>query len=315
MIGAAAKQPSAARLRRRNGRLAILISVIAVLGLSVGVEDFSSGVNLSNMVQQNAALFAVALGQTFVIIAGGLDVSAGSVVSLTTVILSLGLPAPAAFAIALLAGLSVGLVNGIGIVRGGVHPIIMTLSTMSIVQGIALSLRPVPGGTAPDALMRLIDIHPFGLPLAAYWVATLAIFCGVLLYHSTFGLRLHAVGASPVNASFAGVDIGRTIVAAYVLSSLSAVIAGVQIAGRIGSGDPLVGSAFAIDAITAVALGGTLLSGGIGSIGGTVAGVVLLALASNGMNHLDVPVFYQQFLKGALLVAVVCLYRRKEPGL
>jgi len=314
MIAGLAGQPSAAHLRRRNGRLAMLMAIIVMAILIVSVPGFTSGVNLANIVQQNTALLAVALGQTFVIIAGGLDVSVGSVISLTTVILSLDLPWPVVTALALAAGLGVGVINGVGVVRG-VHPIIMTLSTMSVVQGIALAIREVPGGAAPAYLIWLVNAQIFGVPLSLLWSLGLVFLCGVLLYRSAFGLRLYAVGASSINAAFSGVGTARIIIAAYVLSALTAVVAGMQVAGRISSGDPLVGAAFAVDAITAVALGGTLLSGGIGSIGGTVAGVVLLAFIANGMNHLDVPVFYQQALKGFLLVAVVCFYRRKEPGL
>lgn len=314
MTERAAANLSAAVLRRRNGRLAIVLSLALFAGLSLGVPDFLSVVNLTNILQQNAALLTVALGQTFVIIAGGLDVSVGSVISLTTVILSLDLAWPATTALALAAGLCVGLVNGLGVARG-VHPIIMTLSTMSIVQGVALAIREVPGGAVPPYLTWVMTVELMGIPLSFICGMALALLMALLLYHTSFGLRLFALGAAPANAAIAGVGTARLVVIAYLLSALSAVIAGMQIAGRIGSGEPLVGAVFSVDAITAVALGGTLLSGGFGSIGGTVAGVALLALIANGMNHLDVPVFYQQVLKGALLVAVVCFYRRKEPGL
>jgi ribose transport system permease protein len=314
MTASVATRSSAATLRRRNGRLAIILSALLFIGLSLGVADFFAAVNLTNIVQQNSALLTVALGQTFVIIAGGLDVSVGSVISLTTVILSLDLPWPLTTALALLAGLSVGLVNGLGIVRG-VHPIIMTLSTMSIVQGVALAIREVPGGTVPVYLTWMMATELLGVPLTFFWSVALAPLLALILYHTVLGIRLYALGAAPGNAAVAGVATARIIVIVYMLSALTAVLAGMQLAGRIGTGEPLVGAVFAVDAITAVALGGTLLSGGIGSIGGTVAGVVLLALIANGMNHLDVPVFYQQVLKGLLLVAVVCFYRRREPGL
>jgi ribose transport system permease protein len=305
---------AAATIRRRNGRLAIVLSALLFVALSLAVTDFFTAVNLTNIVLQNSALLTVALGQTFVIIAGGLDVSVGSVISLTTVILSLDLPWPLATALALCAGLCVGLVNGLGVVRG-VHPIIMTLSTMSVVQGVALAIREVPGGTVPAYLTWMMTTELLGIPLSFFWSVALALLLALILYRTAFGVRLYAVGAQPANAAVAGVATGRLIMLAYLLSALTAVLAGMQIAGRIGTGEPLVGAVFAVDAITAVALGGTLLSGGIGSIGGTVAGVLLLALIANGMNHLDVPVFYQQVLKGLLLVAVVCFYRRKEPGL
>lgn len=314
MTASVATRSSAATLRRRNGRLAIILSALLFIGLSLGVADFFAAVNLTNIVQQNSALLTVALGQTFVIIAGGLDVSVGSVISLTTVILSLDLPWPLTTALALLAGLSVGLVNGLGIVRG-VHPIIMTLSTMSIVQGVALAIREVPGGTVPVYLTWMMATELLGVPLTFFWSVALAPLLALILYHTVLGIRLYALGAAPGNAAVAGVATARIIVIVYMLSALTAVLAGMQLAGRIGTGEPLVGAVFAVDAITAVALGGTLLSGGIGSIGGTVAGVVLLALIANGMNHLDVPVFYQQVLKGLLLVAVVCFYRRRDPGL
>lgn len=314
MTARAAVPLPAEKLRRRNGWLAVILSAILFVALSFSVRDFADPINLANIVQQNSALLTVALGQTFVIIAGGLDVSVGSVISLTTVLLSLDLPWPVTTALALSAGLCIGLINGLGVVRG-VHPIIMTLSTMSVVQGMALAIREVPGGSVPAYLTWAMNAGFLGIPLSLFWAGVLVFLFALILYRSVFGMRLYSLGASLANASIAGVNTSRIIIVAYMMSALTAVLAGMQVAGRIGTGEPLVGAVFAVDAITAVALGGTLLSGSIGSIGGTVAGIVLLALIANGMNHLDVPVFYQQVLKGLLLVAVVCFYRRKEPGL
>lgn len=314
MSGVARHAPAAA-LRRRGGRVALAAAAALAVAIALAAPGFASPANLSNLLVQNAALLAAALGQSLVVLAGGLDISAGSVVSLTTVVLSLDAPAWVTLPVAAAMWILVGVVNGLGVAWARVHPIIMTLSSMTILQGVALALRPSPGGAVPPALVDIANLEIAGLPLPLFWGAGLVAITAYVLYATRFGLHLYAVGAAPANARFAGVPTASVLVAAYVASALGAGIAGLHVAGRIGSGDALVGQSFSVDAITAVALGGTLLSGGAGSVGGTVAGVAILALVANGMNFLGVPVFYQYVLKGGLLIAAVCLFRRSEPGL
>ena len=235
--------------------------------------------------------------------------------SLTTAILSLDLNPAATIPLAFGAAVLVGLCNGVGVTMLRIHPILMTLSSMTVVQGITLLLRPVPGGKVPAVVTDTANAVVAGLPLPIVLTAA-AVSVGILVLNRTrFGLHVLAVGASPDNARLGGVNVNRVLLGCYVLASLFAALAGFHLAGRIGSGDPLVGDAFSVDSIAAAALGGTLLAGGLGSIGGTLGGVALLALVANGLNLLDVSPFYQMLIKGALLVAAVCAHRRNEPGL
>ena len=308
--------PTATAARRfRTGWPGYGIAVVLFVALSLTTSDFLRSGNIVNLFNQQAALTNVAIGQTFVLIAAGLDISVGAVMSLTTAILSLDLPAVVSIPLAFAAAALVGLCNGVGVTVFRIHPILMTLSSMTVVQGVTLLLRPVPGGRVPAVVTVMANATVGGLPVPVI-LTVVVVGVGILILNrTTFGLHVLAVGASPDNARLGGVPVNRVLLGCYVLASLFAAVAGFHLAGRIGSGDPLVGDTFSVDSIAAAALGGTLLAGGIGSIAGTVGGVALLALLANGLNLLDVSPFYQIVIKGLLLVLVVCAHRRNEAGL
>lgn len=293
-----------------------LATVIALaLCLAVRSETFMAPQNLQNLVGQATPLLLASLGQLMVVLIGGLDLSVGAVISLTTVILASDGPAwvvlPAVFA----AAAAIGLVNGIAVSRLHVHPIIATLSTMSLVQGATLLIRPVAGGSVPGAVVSMVNAAPLGIPMSMFWSAA-AITIGWKLAHgSRFGLHLFAVGGGPAVARSYGIGVHRVTITAYMLSSMFAAAAAVFLAGRVASGDPLIGELFAIESITAVALGGVQLAGGVGSVRGAITGVAFLSLLANGMNLENVSAFIQTVTKGLILLAVVALQPRKNIGL
>lgn len=214
----------------------------------------------------------------------------------------------------------IGLVNGFVVTRFRVHPIIATLSTQYILLGITRILRPVSGGAVPDIVIASVSGSLFGVPFPVFWAIATTAVAWKLLYGSRFGLHLFAIGGGVASgteeaARNFGVPDVRIILLAYIVSSLFAALAGVFLAGRIVSGDPNVGLLFELDAITAVAIGGTHLSGGIGSLGGTVIGAVTMVLLANGMNLTAVSPFIQTIIKGAILLFVVGLQSRKKMGL
>ncbi|MDQ0470942.1 ABC transporter permease [Labrys wisconsinensis] len=293
--------------------LGFLVVVVAVVSLSAPL--FVTAGNLSNVAAQVAPLLISAVGQTFVIIAGGLDLSVGALISLTTGLLVLDLPSWAVVLLVLAVAAAVGAVNGIGVAWLNVHPIIMTLASMSMVQGAALLVRPVPGGTPPAWVSLAVADDILGVHAAILWIVAFSGLAAVLLYRTRFGLHLFALGGDQASAGLNGVPVRRDIVLAYMLSSLFAAGAGVFLAGRIASGDANVGTVFGIDSITAVALGGTSLSGGVGSLVGTMLGAVIVGVIGNGMNLMNVSAFLQTVIKGALLLAVVCIQRRRTIGL
>jgi ribose transport system permease protein len=298
--------------------LAIAVALVAIL--SIGTEQFATRENLFNLIAQAMPLLIAAIGQLFVILVGGLDLSVGSIISFSTAILSLDGPAvlliPAVFVLAAL----VGLINGLVITKMGVHPIIATLAMQYVLLGITRILRPVSGGTVPDLVIAAVRGSVLGVPLPLFWGIIAIGLAAKILYGSRFGLHLFAIGGGVAAgmedaASTYGIRVGRNIVLAYVASALFAALAGVFLAGRIVSGDPNVGLLFELDAITAAAIGGTQLSGGVGSLHGTVLGAIVLALLANGMNLANVSPFIQTAIKGGLLLAIVGLQSRKKMGL
>lgn len=311
---------STRRSRQGLWGVPLVIAVALALALSLGTEQFATRENLFNLVAQAMPLLIAAIGQLFVILVGGLDLSIGSVISFTTAILSMDGPAavliPGVF---LLAGL-VGTINGLVITRMGVHPIIATLAMQYILLGITRILRPTSGGDVPEIVIAAVQGRFLGIPLPAVWGLLVIGLAAKILYGSRFGLHLFGIGGGVAAgmddaARNYGIRVQRNVVLAYVACSLFAALAGVFLAGRIVSGDPNVGLLFELDAITAAAIGGTQLSGGVGSLHGTVLGAVVLALLANGMNLANVSPFVQTAIKGGLLLAIVGLQSRKKMGL
>lgn len=304
-----------ARKSRRTGLSPIVLALPVVLFvlLCLSSPTFRSLENLANVNSQIAALMIAALGQGIVAISGGIDLSVGSVMSLTSAILVTADPAWGV-PLALAMGVCVGLVNGFGVTLFRVHPLVMTLATMTFVQGVALLLHPVPGGTVPTYLRTLAVSQVAGLPAALFWCAVAIVLAWYLLNRSRFGLRTYAVGANPVSAARNGIAVTRLKVACFVLCSLSAVVAGIFLSARVGAGDATMGSPYSLDTVTAMALGGVQLAGGTGSVPGIVAGVITLGLMSNGMNLLGVSPFLRAAVTGALLLVAIGLQRREAIG-
>jgi len=306
--------------RHGNWWAALLIILLTTLILVVTTNDFATPQNASNLLAQSMPLIIVAIGQMIVIVLAGMDLSVGSVMSMTTAILALDGSPLVLIPLVFVAAASVGLVNGIAIVKLNVHPIIATLSMQFIVLGIAQLLRPVAGGSVPEIVVDMVTGSVLGVPAPVIWAVVVVAVAWKILHGSRFGLHLFAIGGGAASgqgdtAHNFGLSEHRNIIFAYVLSALFAALAGVFIAGRIASGDPGVGSQFALDSITAVAIGGTQLSGGIGSLHGTILGAILMSLLSNGMNLANLSAFLQGTIKGVILLLVVALQSRNRMGL
>lgn len=308
-----AKTTTATRMRRMSALPVMILLVVLAVALGIASPFALSSQNIVNILNQQVSLILVTVGQTMVILTAGLDLSVGSVVSMTTAIVSNDIPFAVPLAVA--AALSVGLLNAVGILRFGVHPILMTLSTMTAVQGVSLFIRPIPGGQVPAWMTDYASAVYLGLPLPVICAAVLVVIAGVFIARSRFGLHLMAIGASQESALLGGVNTARVILVAYLMSSLFACLGGLNLAARLASGDPRVGTSFAIDSIAATALGGTQLSGGLGGVAGPVTGVLFLALLGNGLNLLNISTYYQMIIKGGLLILAVSAHRRKQPGL
>lgn len=297
----------------------VLVLAIAIL-LSVGTSQFLRAENLFNLIAQAMPLTITAIGQLFVVLVGGLDLSVGSVISFTTAILALDAPAYVTLPGVVVLAAMIGATNGLVVTRFNVHPIIATLAMQYILLGVTRILRPTSGGTIPEIVIQAVSGNILGIPMPIFWGIAVVFIAAKLLYGTRLGLHLFAIGGGNATGSEDaarnfGIPVKRNIVLAYVASSCFAAVAGVFLAGRIVSGDPNVGLLFELDAITAVAIGGTQLSGGVGSLQGTVIGALALALLANGMNLLNVSPFIQTAIKGAILLLVVGTQTRKRMGL
>ena len=302
----------------RSGVSVVTLGIPAALVLVLAFATphfFLSLENLTNLCNQMTALLIVSLGQLLVALVAGLDLSVGSIMSLTTCVVSSDLSPFFTLPAVLCIGALVGIVNGFGVVRFGIHPIVMTLSTMTFLQGVAYLIRPVPGGHIPGLITSLASGATFGIPHSLVWSALCTLAIATLLYRTRFGLHLFAIGGAASSARLSGVPAARTAISAYVLCSLLAVVGGLFVSARTASGDPAVGLSFGLDSVTAIALGGTQLSGGIGGVIGALTGTLSLGLVSNGMNLLDVSPFLQSAFKGILLIIAICAQRRSVIGL
>lgn len=301
----------------RNAGIFGLLGIAVMLAL-LFVPGFAAAGNLANVVTQSAALGLVAIGQTFVIAAGLIDLSVGQLLGLSVVLtcaLSDGrgdLLLPVALAMLTL-GVGVGMVHGWMVNRLRVEPLILTFGTLSILQGIIFATTDRSVGRAPAALGWLANERIFGLPVAGLILLAVAMLAHVLLRYTRFGLRLLATGNDADSARRAGVDVARVRWLAFVCSGVAATAGGLLVAGRLGTGYPNAGQGFELDAIVAAVLGGTSLAGGRATIAGTVGAALLLGVIANTLNLLEVSAFVQTFAKGLIVVGAI-VATRARPG-
>jgi ribose transport system permease protein len=293
----------------------IALLVIAV-GLSVVSHNFLTVDNLLNVMRQASINALIAFGMTLVILLGGIDLSAGSVLALSSVIiaslLTSGMPAGLATLAGLVAGGLMGLVNGLVISKGKVAPFIATLGSMTVLRGLALVLSngsPLSSFNSDffsllggGYIARLVPI-PVVLMLVMF-----AIFW-VLLRKTVFGRHIYATGGNAESAKLSGVKVDRIQLYVYTISGVMAALAGVVLTSRLNSAQPTAGTGYELDAIAAVVLGGTSLTGGRGWIFGTLVGALLIGVLNNGLNLLDVSSFYQQVIKGGVILLAVLIDR------
>nr|BFE88317.1 ribose ABC transporter permease [Planobispora longispora] len=297
-----------------------LLGVMAAGWVLVAIDggDFLTLETVVGIQQRSAALGIVAVGQTLAILAGSLDLSVAYVISLTSLVaaeIMAGrdggiLPALAA---ALAVSALIGLVNGLVITRLQVHAFIATLGTALIVKGVLDHLYDGPAGRVPESFQRLGYDRLGPVPVSALLWAGVAAAAWFLLRRTRLGYRIYAVGGDAEVARLSGVRTGRVIVATHVLCSVCAGIAGLLLASRLGAGAPTVGTdgGYDLESIAAVVLGGTALAGGRGGVGGTVGGVLLLAVLDSVFNQLEVNAFAKDVVRGVVIVAAVAVYARR----
>jgi ribose transport system permease protein len=290
---------------------AALAAIVATATALLSPAMLSSG-NLVNLINRVLPLGLVALGEAFALIGGRIDLSVGSVMSLATTIMAAASPSIgwAALPLALLAGLLAGVVNASGVAFLRINPLIMSLATAAIVKGAALLLLPSPGGSVDYAYYDRIfgADRIFAPPLIVVLVAFLI--AATALGATRFGRQLYALGSDSRAALAQGVPIARLDFAVFALSGFLAAIAGIALSIRILSGDPLIGEAYTLDAVTAAILGGVALKGGRGHVLGVLAASVALVLIDNAFNLLGFDTNIQAIVKGAVFVAALMFFMR-----
>jgi ribose/xylose/arabinose/galactoside ABC-type transport system permease subunit len=302
-----------ARLSDITGRYGIYLLLVSLaVFAAIASPEFATAGNLVNLINQSAALAILAIGQTFVIAAGLIDLSVGQLLGLVAVLvcdLTGGAPTMVvpAVLLALVMGGGIGVVNGLLYRWLRIHPLILTFGMLSVLQGAIFTYTDQSIGQAPAALLWVAGGSIAGIPVALVLVAVAGLGAHHLLNGTRFGLHLRAVGANPENARRAGVRVQQITLAAFVLSGVSAGVAGLIVAGRLGTGYPNAGTGFELDAIVAVVLGGTSFAGGRATIAGTLAAVLALGLVSNLLNLMDIAAFVQMVIKGGIVVAAIII--------
>ncbi len=303
--------------RRSQSRINLLLS-LTLLGLlillwailSVSTRMFLSEINIVNLMRQAYLVAILAVGQTFVIITAGIDLSVGAVVGFTSVILALLLKAqvsiPLAILLTLALGAAIGMFHGFGIVQLGLPPFIMTLATLTALRGVGFLITN--GSTIsglPDAFTNFAPSTFLGLPSLFWMVVVVAVPSYVFLHHSRWGRYLFAIGSNPEAARLSGVNVPRMIYIAYMLSAFLAAVAAVLTTSRLSIGTQNTGQGLELQAIAASVIGGTSLFGAVGSIYGPLLGSFLLTTIANGANLLNVNPFWQLIITGALIIVIV----------
>ncbi|MCC7206198.1 MAG: ABC transporter permease [Anaerolineae bacterium] len=315
---------SATQERRRVGSLLQIVSAnptlgvyivlgVMLVGCSLFVPGFATSENYINIMQRSVALALVAFGQTFVIVAGSLDLSVGQSISAIAVVTSLlmagrvDMMLPISL-VAVGAGMLVGLINGLIITRLKVNPFITTLGTSLIIQGFLFSGFDNFAGSIP----REYEFLGYGtvgpIPVGVIFMMIVCALAFLLMRYTKFGFHLYGTGGNPEVARLSGVRTNRVMVIAHVLAGLGAALTAIFIVSRLRAGAPWVGQGMELDSISAVVVGGAPLSGGRGGVWGTLAGVLILSILSNIFNILNVGAFAQDVLRGAILIAVVAFY-------
>jgi ribose transport system permease protein len=319
----AVADPVGRQSRRNWSRLAPvlgpwLILVVLIVVAAALSPNFLDPTNLRNILRQAAPLAIVALGQTLVILIGGIDVSVGSVISLTTVIGgSVMADSNARIVPTVLTVLGLGLVVGLFhyllIVRIGTDAFVTTLGTLLALEGLNLIYTGgAPRSNVTDEFRQLAEGTILGVPVVIPLVALLAAGLGFLLRRTSFGRRIYAVGGNEAAASLSGVRTSRIQGATYVICSLLAVVAGLVLLARIGTGATLAGEGLELDSIAAVLIGGTAFGGGKGGVGGTVAGVLILTVLFNIFNLLAISRFAHLIIKGVVIIVGIAMYSRQS---
>jgi ribose/xylose/arabinose/galactoside ABC-type transport system permease subunit len=303
------------RLREFSRRFGLVFSFLLLCAvLSVLSDRFLTVSNVVNVLRQSTINGIIAIGMTYVILTAGIDLSVGALLALCTVVtadlLQKGLPVPLSVAAGLGLGAGLGMANGLIITKASVPPFVATLGMMTVARGLALTYtqgRPITGLPGGFRFIGTGALGPVPMPIV---IAALAFLIGyILLTRTRVGEYIVALGNNPVAARYAGIAIDRYTTFVYAVAGTLSALAGMILVARLNSAQPTAGLGYEFDAIAAVVVGGTSFAGGEGGLGGTLLGVLVIAVLNNGLNLLDVSSFYQPVVTGLVIALALLLYR------
>lgn len=292
--------------------------VFLLLLLSIISPEFRTLQNILSLLRQSSVNGLIAFGMTVVILTGGIDLSVGSTLALTALLgagmLKGGVLAPFAIIIVLIVGVILGLLNGVMVVNGKIQPFIATLVSMTAFRGVAMIYsdgRPI-SRLGDSKLLAFLGQGKFlGIPVPVWIMIILFLIFRFILQNTVIGRDTYATGSNYKAAALAGISISKVKYLVYAVSGFTAAFAGLILVSRLGSAQPTLGSGYELDAIAAVAVGGTSMNGGRGKILGTLTGVIIIASLNNGMNIIGISSYYQQVVKAIVILLAVLSDRNR----
>ncbi len=300
-------------------RYGILIALL-VVALVIGTLEpvFFSPINILNVIRQMSIIGIIAIGETMVILLGGIDLSVGAVAAFTgavaaKLLVEVGSSIPLAMAAALVAGLGIGFANGFISRKGGMHPFIVTLGTLSIFRGLTLIIaggRPISG--LPEAFLWLGGGEIGPIPAPVILLLGLVVAFGFMLRRTTFGRKIYAIGGNEEAARLSGIAVDRIYITAFAIAGLLSALGGVVLTSRLNSAELVAGQGYELDVIASVVIGGTSLFGGVGTVYGTLVGALLIGVISNGLNLLGVSSYWQLVVKGLVIIIAALIDNLKR---
>ena len=310
------KTNSTKGLIQKLGPLFGLLLIVVII--SIMSPSFLTADNIFNVLRQVSISALIAFGMTFVILTGGIDLSVGSTLALTGAVaaslLAGGTDPFIAMGVALILGLILGAINGVVIAKGKVAPFIATLATMTIYRGLTLVYtdgKPISGLGDHLSFQMFGKGYFLGIPVPVVTMLVAFFVLYFILRKTTFGRRVYAIGGNAEASRLSGINVDRTTIAVYALTGMLAAMAALILTSRLNSAQPTAGQSYELDAIAAVVLGGTSLTGGRGWIVGTLIGALIIGVLNNGLNLIGVSSFFQQVVKGLVILFAVLIDRKK----
>ncbi|WP_281250354.1 ABC transporter permease subunit [Virgibacillus siamensis] len=293
--------------------------ILMMIVLSFLSDNFLTLDNIFNLLRQISINALIAFGMTFVILTAGIDLSVGSLLALgsalTAGMLTSGMDPMLAVLLGLLIGLGLGAINGLIITKGKVAPFIATLATMTIFRGATLVYtdgRPITGLSDSFAFQMIGGGYVFGIPFPVILMVIIFLVLMFILQKTVFGRQVYAIGGNEEASILSGIKADRVKIWVYALTGMLSVLAGIILTSRLNSAQPTAGMMYELDAIAAVVIGGTSLMGGRGRIFGTLVGALIIGVIDNGLNLMNVSSFYQQIVKGGVILLAVLLDRKSN---